>query len=332
MSLEKIIRNIENNLEELKTYSKTIIQKNENQQEIDIGKIIGNIENNLQELKIYSNSVITANNQQTPKNEKIETNNLSDFEKLKVLLNSDDWPQAAPEFLICEDSEQDKNDRAEGIVSYIGIDLKDKKFLDFGCGEGHVAQKIASLETIKSYGFDINKSGILPWEEVSNNFLLTTDFEKIKAEGPYDVVLLYDVLDHCENPMETLNKIREITTNDSRIYIRCHPFCSRHGTHLYKKLNKAYVHMVFSDEELASMGYKNDIAQKTLFPVAQNNTWFSKTGYKVVSHDTVKTLVEDFFKQNKLISARATKKEYNNKFPEYQMSQVFNDYILQKIS
>ena len=291
---------------------------------MNLDKIIEKLEGFLNELKNFAK---ISTDQPVIKPQVTQ----SDFEKLKDYLNSDYWPQAAPDFLICEENEQDKFDRAEGIVNYISQDLKDKKFLDFGCGEGHVASKISALETAKSYGYDIIKTGFLNWEESKDNFLLTTDFAKIKAEAPYDYVLLYDVLDHVDDPVKTLNMIGEITNESSKVFVRCHPFCARHGTHLYRKLNKAYLQLVFTDEELNSMNLTNDIKQRTYFPLNSNNSWFQEAKFKVLNHDSVKTLVEDFFKNNKLISDRIMRSEYNKTFPEYQMSQVFNDFILQKL-
>ncbi len=253
------------------------------------------------------------------------------FEELKKLLNSDAWPQAAPDFLICEETEKDKLERADGIISYLGIDFKDKKFLDFGCGEGHVAQKVAELNAIKSVGYDINSSGPLSWEQDSEKFLLTTDLEKVKANGPYDYVLFYDVLDHCDDPSALLSIVYDLITDKSKVFVRCHPVCARHSTHQYRKLNKAFIQLVFTDEEIKQLGLESDIKQKTYFPVADNNKWFQKAKFKVVSHDSVKSQVEDFFRSNKLVHSRIMRNPYNKHFPEHQMQQIFNDYILTKI-
>ena len=291
---------------------------------MNLDKIIQNFEDILTELKKLAS---ISNNQ---KIEPItETEKKSDFDVLKSLLMSEEWPQAAPDFLICEENEQDKIDRAEGIISYLSQDLRDKSFLDFGCGEGHVALNASTSGAIKSYGYDILKSGNLNWEEKKESFLLTNDFEKIKENGPYDFVLLYDVLDHAEDPIDVLNKVRQIVNENSKIFVRCHPFSSRHGTHLYRKLNKAYVQLVFTDEELTELGLTGDIKQKTYFPIAENNKWFDSARFKSLSQDGVKTLVEDFFKDNKLVSSRITRDNYSKAFPEHQMAQVFNDYVLQ---
>ena len=46
-------------------------------------------------------------------------------------LQSADWPEAAPAFLICQNTEEDKTERAEGIINYIAENFTNKKFCDF---------------------------------------------------------------------------------------------------------------------------------------------------------------------------------------------------------
>ena len=65
-------------------------------------------------------------------------------------------------------------DRAEGVVDILVEEsLENKKFLDFGCGEGHMA-KYAAKECSLSIGYDLQKSekSKFDWESQENNFLL----------------------------------------------------------------------------------------------------------------------------------------------------------------
>jgi len=250
------------------------------------------------------------------------------FEALKDLLGSGQWPQAAPDFLICEESDKDKYERAEGILAYMGQDIKGKKFLDFGCGEGHVAQKAVELGAESAIGYDTKQLGGLTWDSQTGNCLLTTDIEKAKAGGPYDLILLYDVLDHSEDPVNILATARDMLAPQGRIYVRCHPISSRHATHLYKKINKAYIHLVFTDDELKQLGYENDIKQRTYFPQVDNNRWFGQAKLKAISHDCVRSDIDPFFKQNEMVKSRIMRPPYNRGFPDHQLGQVFNDYVL----
>lgn len=248
----------------------------------------------------------------------------NEMHELLDLLASEEWPEAAPGFLICEDNEEDKLDRAEGILDYISDDLSGKRFLDFGCGEGHVVVK-ASETAARSIGFDIVKTGIHDWEK-SGKYLLTRNFDKVINSSPYDIILLYDVLDHCEDPIALLHAVRAVCKAETKIYTRCHSWMSRTGGHLYKKLNKAWAHLVFTEEELNKMNLKLESLRKYYFPMHTQKAWFNAANLLVNYSDTVNSIVEPFF-QKPAISDRLREK-FDGIFPEPQLQQSFNDYIL----
>jgi 2-polyprenyl-3-methyl-5-hydroxy-6-metoxy-1,4-benzoquinol methylase len=249
-----------------------------------------------------------------------------EFERLKKLVFSDEWPEAVPPYLICEDNEEDKVQRAVGILSLVSEELKDKKFLDFGCGEGHVVAEAAKTAKL-AVGFDATPHGDL-W----NGSSLTTDWNKIKENAPYDVVVLFDVLDHSPDPAAVLRQVGEVCTPATCVFCRCHPWMSPHATHHYRKHNKAYVHLVFTEEELKQLGIECTPTQKAYYPIDTTNNWFRDGGFDVVAHETQTIAVPAFFKENPDVLARLPLVQYDGKFPEWQMSQVFNDYVLSKSS
>ena len=304
---------------------------------MDLNKIIGKLQEVVTLLTQYqeknSETQKTAPKKEPQMPEKFEQakpSDTSDFLELKKLLESPAWPLATPDFLICDATDKDKYERADGILAYLGQEFKGKKFLDFGCGEGHVVHKVAGSGSTIAVGFDIAQTGTLSWEQPVGGSLLTTDFDKVKQNGPFDFILIYDVLDHSDEPVEVLKLAKSVLSENGKMFVRCHPICARHATHQYRKMNKAYVQLVFTDEEIKSLGLENDIKQKTFFPINDNNKWFAVAGLKVKHHDSVKSQLEDFFRSNKLVASRLTRAPYNKTFPEYQMQQVFNDYVLVK--
>lgn len=258
--------------------------------------------------------------------------NFIDYD-LFELVKTEDWPEAVPETqIVDETSEKDRMDRAEGIVDSLIDSLENKKFLDFGCGEGHCV-KYSSKQTF-SVGYDIVKTGSLDWEVENKNFLLTTNFEKIKEKGPFDAILIYDVLDHVENPVDVLNKASSVLSSRGLIYLRCHPWCGRHGGHCYRKLNKAFVHLVFSEKELKKLGCDVEFNNKILFPLRTYEDFIKKTDLKINSYEKEDQIVEEFFKNNNKIKDRILYlygvKSWRDDPPSFQMSQCFIDYILSK--
>jgi hypothetical protein len=111
-----------------------------------------------------------------------------------------------------------------------------------------------------------------------------------------------------------------------------HPFCSRHATHLYHKINKAFVHLVFTASELEKLGYETPINANIMWPIKQYNACFINSNLKQINSNTLRERIEDFFKNNSIIEKRLREKNslYNNDFPSFQCEQQFLDFILKK--
>jgi 2-polyprenyl-3-methyl-5-hydroxy-6-metoxy-1,4-benzoquinol methylase len=260
-----------------------------------------------------------------------------EFEVLKQLLESETWPEAVFAAQIAdENSEKDKEERAEGICDILLPPLEGKRFLDFGCGEGHSAKYMASNCDF-SVGYDIEKNprSQFTWEENQDKYLLTVDFEKVKQNGPYDAILLYDVLDHAqkESPSELLKKAKSVLKQDGKIFVRCHPWSSRHGGHAYRKLNKAFVHLVFKPEELVELGLGDlEFNHKFVYPIAAYNKIVEEAGLNKSQQEIDSQEVEPFFKNNALIRQRILSvfeiSDWKPECPAFQMSQCFVDFVL----
>lgn len=259
------------------------------------------------------------------------------FEALKKALQSDKWPEAVNPNLICDpDNEADKVERGRGIIELmIEEDLKGLKILDIGCGEGHTVSISTEYGTAMSVGYDIVENE--RWSGLAGdkqNVLYTTDFEKVKEQGPFDVIVIFDVLDHLkgEAPASLLEKAKSVLSENGKIYVRCHPFTSRHATHLYHDINKAYVHLVFSDEELAELvpesKYRED-SIRVIYPVKTYTEFVEQAGLKIANRRDITERVEPFFKIPK-IAERIMKNCNTQKFPDFQLTLQFIDFVLKK--
>tara|TARA_Y100000034_G_scaffold135520_1_gene207764 strand:- start:3840 stop:4835 length:996 start_codon:yes stop_codon:yes gene_type:complete len=240
------------------------------------------------------------------------------------------WPLAVPEQMICNvASEEDKLERAEGILELIiGTDMTDRSFLDFGCGEGHCAIKAAEKGSKVSVGYDIKSIAA----KEKGGVIFTKNWDEVKNNGPYNTIMAYDVFDHIESetPIEGMTRIKEVLADDGKAYIRFHPWCSRHGGHLYQKLNKAFAHLILTEEELASLGHKLLPNQRVSRPLGAYRDWITKAGLKKVEETVSETRPEAFFSKNKEVLQRILNTTKASKFPAFQLKMNFIDYVVTK--
>ena len=227
-----------------------------------------------------------------------------EFAQIKELAENEDWPMAVNPVEICNDDEK-ATIRAISILDLvIGERLENKKLLDYGCGEGHVVNQ-ATKSGAESLGYDINSEKFKFDQD-----LFTNDFEQIKKKAPFDIVLLHDVLDHIQNidPIEALMQVKSILSPEGRIYVRNHPWSSKHGGHLYEQINKAYLHLILDEVELTRMGgFTCQHNLCVILPEATYRHWFNEAGLKIVSEIPIKSEVPQFFKQPSLIREKLCK-------------------------
>ncbi len=183
--------------------------------------------------------------------------------KKKDLVFDPNWPQAVPNYLVCR-TEHDLKARALSISEWAGY--KDP-FLDFGCGDGKV------VEILKNQGFD------------------AIGYEKNQSwiSGTFNTVLLHDVMDHLDNPIVELAKIRNVLSNCGEVKIRCHPWCSRHGGHQILQYNKAFAHLIYPDK------WKTNKIEN---PILNYENMFSFVGFKIKQKNVYTRKVEDWILNN----------------------------------
>lgn len=262
-----------------------------------------------------------------------EDKKLSDFEQVKKMLESDAWARAVDPALICDiTSENDKIERGRGIIEFsIDKNLEGLKFLDFGCGEGYSVNAVQD-KAAKAVGYDIKNFG---WDKFVGNMVFTTSFDDVIKHGPYDVILMFDVLDHLqeESPINVLTKLKNVMHNESLIYCHVHPYTSKHATHLYHTINKAYLHLVFSPEELQQIVKDSPMQEFNIgvkYPLKTYASYFINAGLDVVSKKEHAESVDKFFWQPIIANRIQSNLDMPGNFPEFQLSIQFIDYVLKK--
>jgi 2-polyprenyl-3-methyl-5-hydroxy-6-metoxy-1,4-benzoquinol methylase len=234
-----------------------------------------------------------------------------------------DWPQAV-DVNFTSDSPEKNEQQSEIILNcVVGECLKGKKFLDYGCGEGHIVQNAIKKETKYALGYDIDL------KDISANF--TNDFNEVRKHAPFDIILAYDVLDHIQDisPVEALQQMQSVLSKNGRIFLYNHPWSSRHGGHLYKKFNKAFIHLVFDEIELTrAIGCQCDFNLKVINPLETYRQWIQEAGLEIKSEIPIKSPIEPVLLQHPYIRKRLIQIWTDEKEARANLEIDFVEYII----
>jgi SAM-dependent methyltransferase len=212
---------------------------------------------------------------------------------VQSLMEIDCWPEAVPPFLMAKDASlEDQVNRANAVLDMmLDRNVEGLNFLDFGCGEGWIAQEILKRGVVESVGYDVQPSE--KWSELKGP-KMTSSLSDLKMSY-YDVIMLYDVLDHCQDPIETMGQVKHCLKKGGVVYVRCHPWTSKHATHLYKQgINRAYVHMFLNWQEINEIiGHDQIFTRQEKTPIEAYHWWFSQ--FEIKKERMVREAVSEFF-------------------------------------
>ncbi len=171
------------------------------------------------------------------------------------------------------------------IASMLPDVPKAHRILDYGCGEGYVTY------ALKKYGFNIigyDVKDYETWEKYFDRIMFSNDIDDQRLSRPYDLIILYDVIDHMDitRLVETFSRIRKMLDPNGHIFLRCHPFSSRHGRHLM--YNKSHVHLVLNNGELTN----NNIDIGGDIKVTKPHTFYDDL-FKLLSFKTDSKLIHN---------------------------------------
>jgi 2-polyprenyl-3-methyl-5-hydroxy-6-metoxy-1,4-benzoquinol methylase len=208
------------------------------------------------------------------------------------LFGIDCWPLAVPNHLMRVPNDQDQINRATAVLDMtLSGSLEGLNFLDYGCGDGWITAGVLKRGVVSTTGYDIAESPV--WNKHPSNVIFTTD-RKALTKGSYDCIFLYDVIDHVYDPVDVMNHVKSLLKPKGVVYVRCHPWCSKHASHLFKiGLNRAFIHLFLSWEELAEKGYEQMFTRQETDPIRAYHYWFHQ--FNIVKETFQRTPLSDFF-------------------------------------
>ncbi len=251
---------------------------------------------------------------------------------VKPARSFENWPAAVDVHSIVDESDVEMiKVRAIQIIAELSAHYNDEtSFLDFGCGNGSIAAEMADYVN-NSIGYDVKHSE--HWSQYDHpNLKLTDDPMLLIQRAPFNLILLYDVLDHALDPIDVLKQVAGMLADDGVVVVRVHPWVSRHGAHQYLGFNRAFAHLVLSDAELLQRGVNVKYSQRVIRPLATYDSWFGTAGLAIRTRKAEIVEPEPFFRGQVL--DQIIKSVWDGKLDAVTarkiMSNNFIDYVLVK--
>lgn len=239
-------------------------------------------------------------------NKKIKYNsdgheNLAELTDLRIMAKSKEWAEAYDE-KICS------VDNLRKFIETISTPINNKNILEFGCNDNELASLLKNecgAKKVVSYDLDLCK---FKQENINDQKIIYTEnFRIVQQNAPYDIIIANDILDHVENPVHWLKQMSSLMEENSRLFVRFHPYTSRNGTHLGNQINKAYIHLIFSDDELATFGVSNKFTKEIVDLKVSYEKFIEASGLKIIKHSVKKNPVDIIFLTDKRIVNRLRK-------------------------
>jgi hypothetical protein len=244
--------------------------------------------------------------------------------KYKKLIYRSVWPKAVPDYHLVIDSDQERSQRASRMLDQlVDLPLKDKNVLVFHCGPGDLAY--AASKITNAVGYNPQSLG---WSRfpANHNLKFTTDFDEATSLSPYDVII-HDSLEYSQSPIDRLVMASHLLSDKGRIYLRCHPWSSRHGMDNLRVFNKAFAHLYLTDLELKEMGITSLPTQRVINPETYRE-WITAAGLMIRRARNITQSVENVFRGS--IMSPVLKDLYTTtEFPEDMLKICYIDYILE---
>ena len=150
--------------------------------------------------------------------------------------------------------------------------------LDIGCGSGGVGHALRQrFPSAQLWGCEFNASAAAHarqhFDVVVEQDVETVNFSELGLKQPFDLVCLFDVLEHLNNPWQLLNNIRRIMSADAHVLVSL-----PNVSNLFLLYDALHGHWRYRNWGLL------DFTHLRFFSDFDARSMFYQAGYKVLDH------------------------------------------------
>lgn len=161
----------------------------------------------------------------------------------------------------------------QSLKSMVGL-KSGAKVLELGCGAGQFIREIKSIRPeFDCYGADISQHAIAVAKQANDgvSYDLSTENKLPYADSFFEAVLIYDVLEHVENPGLILSEVNRVLKSGGVFY--CFVPCEADSLSFWNLLHKLGL-----KKELTKMyaGHINKFSRKSLISLVQSYSFVVK--------------------------------------------------------
>lgn len=107
--------------------------------------------------------------------------------------------------------------RMEYLAKLLRLVPDNARILDFGCGFGPTLALLNAVQRIEAVGLEVSKARARELERWHRQ--IVRDAAGLKAHGPFDAVVLDNVLEHVPDPRQTINLISSVCSEGAIFYV-----------------------------------------------------------------------------------------------------------------
>lgn len=176
------------------------------------------------------------------------------------------------------------------MVNYIDLPEKSFDFLDIGCGNGWVCERISQFDNcISCTGIDISSGMIAKANRENKNSktnFYNSDILEWQTDKKFDLVFIVEAAYYFPNLKEYLAKIKSLIKEGGQIVLAIHYFKENIESHNWpeKHLNNTQINLLSSaewQETLKEVGFKN-VQAKLFKDLFSKEKWERELGGLII--------------------------------------------------